>query len=501
MNFSDFFGGMGGGFPGMGGGMPGQKEEDVDTTKFYETLGIKKDADPKTLKKAYRKLAMKNHPDRGGDTEKFKKIQEAYEILSDPEKRKIYDEYGAKAAKEGSVPGMGGIFGGRSRRPTGPQKDPPITYPLNVSLQDVYNGKVKHLRYQRDVIIVNSTGKVIETNKLREAWTTCSKCGGKGMVLMSRRMGNMIMQQQARCPTCKGKGHDLKKGYTLKKKTETIEVDIEKGMKTGSKIKLRDMGDMHAGSLPADLVVTLKTKKHAKFQRKGADLLVEYKMSLKEALCGFRLEIEHLDGRKLIVDSKRGERIVSPGDIKCIPNEGMPVRGDAFTRGRLFIHFKIEFPSTDELTSSQFDKLANTLPGPSVFNSNESKSNGNVKDKKADDKMKQWRNLKMKQWNETDSKLKAKYPTLEKLTVWMDKQCERAQKLSAENNVNKNNDDNSNNMDTDDEDENIEYCTMEDIDLSKFGKSHAGAYHSGALESDSEDEGQGGPGGVQCQQM
>merc|ERR1719181_1648051 len=110
------------------------------------------------------------------------------------------------------------------------------------------------------------------------------------------------MQQQMHCPECEGKGFELKSGFSIRNRTEVLNVDIEKGMKNGHRIKLRDMGDMRPGTLPADLVVTLKEKEHCLFKRKGADLLVEYSIPLKKALCGFRIVLEHLDGRKLLVE-------------------------------------------------------------------------------------------------------------------------------------------------------------------------------------------------------
>merc|ERR1712087_803785 len=134
--------GQGGGFDGgssFGGGRP---REDIDTQKLYYTLGVAKDADEKEIRKAYRKLAVKHHPDKGGDEHMFKEINAAYEILSDPEKRQLYDKYGLEGVEEGAAPSAGGedLFsmffgGGGGRRSAGPRKGPSIQHPIKVSLE------------------------------------------------------------------------------------------------------------------------------------------------------------------------------------------------------------------------------------------------------------------------------------------------------------------------------------------------------------------------------
>jgi len=140
------FGGMGGGFEEMGGRRGPQKE--VDNTKFYTLLGVEKTASMDEIKKAFRKLALKNHPDRGGDKEKFQELQAAYEVLTDKEKRDIYDKYGEEGLKEGGggAHGMDDILGqmfgmgGRSQQ-SGPKKMKPMQHPLKVTLEEIYMGK------------------------------------------------------------------------------------------------------------------------------------------------------------------------------------------------------------------------------------------------------------------------------------------------------------------------------------------------------------------------
>mmetsp|Transcript_46596 Transcript_46596/g.63255 ORF Transcript_46596/g.63255 Transcript_46596/m.63255 type:complete len:163 (-) Transcript_46596:818-1306(-) len=153
---------------GMGG--RGRPQREVENSKLYEILGVEKTASYDEVKKAYRKKAMKEHPDRGGDKDKFQEIQGAYEVLSDKEKRDVYDKYGADGLKEGGGGGhnmedlFGGIFGGMGgmggRKPQGPKKGKPVKHQMSMTLEDVYNGKKTKIAVNRERI--------------------CTKCDGKG---------------------------------------------------------------------------------------------------------------------------------------------------------------------------------------------------------------------------------------------------------------------------------------------------------------------------------
>lgn len=302
-----FFGG-GGGFPfpgmeGMGGpGGPGGRRGggDVDTTKFYKLLDVEKNASDSEIKKAYRKLAVRHHPDKGGDPEKFKEITRAYEVLSDPEKRQKYDRFG-----EDGVDGEGGdagdIFdffnGGRSRGGGGRrrQKTKDVVQTLKVTLEQLYNGATKKMAITRQVI------------DKKKGVQTCEDCNGRGVKIEVIRMGPMIQQVQSACGACGGQG----KSFKTKQEREVLEVMITKGSPDGHKIPFREMADEHPDADTGDVVFVLKQQEHAVFKRKGADLYIERDISLVEALCGFEMEITHLDGRKLLVKSKPGD-IVKP---------------------------------------------------------------------------------------------------------------------------------------------------------------------------------------------
>ncbi|CAN0863260.1 DnaJ protein homolog 2 [Linum grandiflorum] len=241
--------------------MFGRAPKKSDNTKYYEILGVPKNAAPEDLKKAYRKAAMKNHPDKGGDPEKFKELAQAYEVLSDPEKREIYDQYGEDALKEG----MGGGGGGHN--------------PFDI-FESFFGGG-----------------------------------GGSSRGRRQRRGDDVV--------------HPLK--------PETI---------TG------------------DIVFVLEQKEHPRFKRKGDDLFVEHSLPLTEALCGFRFVLTHLDGRQLLIKSLSvpGE-VVKPDSFKAINDEGMPMYQRPFLKGRLYIHFTVDFPVS--LSPDQVKALEAILPAKS----------------------------------------------------------------------------------------------------------------------------------------
>jgi len=140
---------------------------------------------------------------------------------------------------------------------------------------------------------------------------------------------------------------------------------FEEGMKNGNKIRFREKGNMSPGFLPGDIVVILKTKKHAVFQRKNADLLMRKHLSLHEALCGFEFIIKHLDGREILIKSKPGQ-MVANNSLKMLEGEGFPHRGDKFEKGSLFVNFLVDFPGNGKLTAAQQRNIRNILTGSPV---------------------------------------------------------------------------------------------------------------------------------------
>jgi len=287
---------------GPGGGRRGSGKS-VDTTKFYKLLGVEKNATDNEIKKAYKKLALQHHPDRGGDPEKFKEIGKAYEVLQDADKRAKYDRGGEDAVSgEGGDPtdifeqffgggGGGGRGGGGRKR----QKTKDVQQPLKVTLEQLYNGQVKKMAITR---------KVIDKKK---GVQECDECGGRGVKVEVIRMGPMIQQMQSACSSCNGTG----KSFKTKQDREVLEVHIPKGAPDNHKVVFREMADEHPDADTGDVMFILKQEEHKEFKRRGADLYLERKISLVEALCGFEMEVTHLDGRKLLIKTQPGE-IVRP---------------------------------------------------------------------------------------------------------------------------------------------------------------------------------------------
>eukprot|EP01046_Picozoa_sp_COSAG06_P011366 COSAG06_NODE_646_length_13462_cov_10.233239_7_plen_427_part_01 len=254
--------GGGGGFPGFddddhpfgGRGGGGRSRGPVDNTSYYKELGVEKGASGAEIKKAYRKLAVKHHPDKGGDPEKFKNITEAFETLSDDEKRELYDQGGKEAVEGGGGGGGGGgdIFsqmfgggggGGRGGRGGGERKGKSVSHTLKVSLEEVYNGGVRKLRLGR-VVIDKEKG--------------VSKCPNPdcqgGMCIKMIRMGPMIQQVQQPCsqPGCQ-------KGFVCVRRNvkEVLEVHIPRGANDGHKLTFYEMGDEIPDGSAGDVHIVL----------------------------------------------------------------------------------------------------------------------------------------------------------------------------------------------------------------------------------------------------
>ncbi|KAM9992860.1 hypothetical protein ACTFIY_010305 [Dictyostelium cf. discoideum] len=355
-------------------------------SKFYDILGVARDASETDIKKAYRKLAIKYHPDKNPDpaaVDKFKELTVAYEVLSDSEKRDIYDKYGEEGLKEGGpgfspddifsqfFGGGGGFggFGGRGGR-RGPRKGEPLQHNLKVTLEDLYKGKVQKLALQKSSKCPDCAGK---GSTSKDGVKKCDDCHGQGFKVIHRQIGpGMVQKLQSQCPSCKGEGNVIRekdrcpkcKGNKTIQEKKTLEVNIDKGMKHGQKIVFPEEGDYESPDIvPGDVIVVLVQKEHPVFQRDGDDLVMEHELTLLEALTGFTFYITHLDGRVITVKNPPTQ-IIKQGDIKCIYNEGMPGYKRPFEKGRLFIKFNVVFPTSGQITPENAKLLEKILPKP-----------------------------------------------------------------------------------------------------------------------------------------
>jgi len=361
----------------------------VKETKYYDLLGVSPKADDNTIKKAYRKLAMKYHPDKNhGDQkaqEKFKNISQAYECLSDSEKRNLYDQAGEQGLKEGGRGGgMGGdpfdIFnmffgGGGGRRERGPRRGKDVVHQLTVTLEQLYNGCTRKLALQKKVLCNKCDGKGIkpEYSDRRDAEYDCNTCHGSGTQMRLRQLGPGMMQQiQTVCSRCEGKGHIMNpkficaacRGEKTKKERKILEINVDKGMAEGEKITFRGEGDQDPNIEPGDVVIILIEKEHDVYKRSGNDLLLNMEVDLVDALCGMKREIVTLDDRVLHLTTLPGE-IIRHGDLKMVKGEGMPTKGDPFNKGRLVIKFsEIKFPSKEwaDENAHVLAQMASLLP-------------------------------------------------------------------------------------------------------------------------------------------
>mmetsp|Transcript_6533 Transcript_6533/g.15848 ORF Transcript_6533/g.15848 Transcript_6533/m.15848 type:complete len:473 (-) Transcript_6533:109-1527(-) len=332
---------------GAGGARGPSRSEPVDNEKFYKILGVEKKATSRQIKKAYFKLARVHHPDKGGDEEKFKEIQKAYDTLSDESKRELYDRYGEKGLEQGGSPAPTNIFdlfnGGGGRRPRGPQKPQEIVVTVDLNLSDVFYGPEKTISFK----YTSATKK-----------TVCSTCNGQGAVMAQVRAGpGMIMQTQRTCPTCEGNGISFDDERTLK---ATKKVRIPKGVKNGEKIRLSGEGHRLPAMESGDVVVVCRVTKNRIFERLGADLAIKKQITLRQALCGFEFKIQHVSGTTLLVKSGKNE-IISPGQLKRVAEWGLPQKGSYDVKGNLYIKFEVLFPVASSVTDEQTKALETTL--------------------------------------------------------------------------------------------------------------------------------------------
>ncbi|KAK2865888.1 hypothetical protein Q7C36_001944 [Tachysurus vachellii] len=349
----------------------------VKETAFYDVLGVKPSASPDELKKAYHKLALKYHPDKNpAKGEKFKQISQAYEVLSDAQKREVYDRGGEAAIKEGGNGGGGGGFstpmdifdmffggGGRMRRE---RRGKNIVHRLTVSLEDLYNGATKKLSIQKNVICERCEGNgghkgVVEV---------CPTCRGSGVqVRLHQLLPGMVQQISTICGSCRGQGQRLSHrnrcktctGRKVLRQKKVLEVHIDKGMRDGQKIVFHGEGDQEPGLEHGDIIIIFEQKAHPVFTRQDMDLTMTMELQLVESLCGFQKPVQMLDNRTLLITSHPGE-LIRPGDKKCVLNEGMPMHRRPFEKGRLVILFNVVFPVANFLPVNKLKQLEQYFP-------------------------------------------------------------------------------------------------------------------------------------------
>eukprot|EP01024_Parvocaulis_polyphysoides_P032492 TRINITY_DN29067_c1_g1_i2.p1 TRINITY_DN29067_c1_g1~~TRINITY_DN29067_c1_g1_i2.p1 ORF type:complete len:350 (+),score=57.06 TRINITY_DN29067_c1_g1_i2:142-1191(+) len=330
----------------------------IQSKDYYSLLGVARDAGDDQLKRAYRKLAQKWHPDKvkGNDeekqeaTEKFQEINHAYEVLSDPEKRRVYDRHGEEGLKSmgegggggghdifsqmfGSFFGGGFGFGGEDYEDQVVKGDDVIV-DLFVTLEDLYKGREL---------------KLMRTKSVLKPTSGTRKCNCKNKVV-TKQLGPGMFQQftTKECEECPN--------VKFERETMEITVDLDQGMHTGQEILLFEQGEPEIDGEHGDLKFIVREASHSRFIRNGNDLHYNQTISLIEALTGFEHEIEHLDGHKVQLKS---QEITRPAQIQRIKGEGMPYFSQHGKYGDLFVTYTVDFPR--KLSQKQQDEIKKIL--------------------------------------------------------------------------------------------------------------------------------------------
>jgi molecular chaperone DnaJ len=333
---------------------------------YYEILGLQKGASDDEIKKGFRKLAIKYHPDKNqGDKEaeeKFKEINEAYQVLSDPQKKAQYDQYGTADFNGGGgfdaggfdfsdVGGFGDIFesffggGGfsSSRRKNGPERGADIEYNLNLTFEEAVFGVEKEVSINRHERCETCSGSGAKPGT---APKTCDKCGGSGQVRVQRNtpLGSFVSVNN--CDKCGGKGKLVSdpcptcRGTGKERKHRKIKINVPAGVDTGNVIPLRGHGEHGAnGGPPGDLYVNLRVASHAQFKRKGFDIYIDRHISFAKATLGYELKVPTVDG-EVKYDVPAGTQ---PGTVFRLKGKGVP-RVNSSGRGDQYVNIIVDVP-------------------------------------------------------------------------------------------------------------------------------------------------------------
>ena len=354
---------------------------------YYEILGVTKSATQEDIKKAFHKLAHKYHPDKGGDEKKFKEINEAYQVLSDKQKRAQYDQFG-RVFENGQQPGanpfdgqgfnwawgnrpqgedaefefdnigdifeefFGGGFGGARRtNKKNARRGKDIQVDLEINLERTLKDSVEKINLTKQVVCNRCNGNGAEPGtKVKE----CFSCRGTGQVQQVKKTVFGSYTTLATCPECKGEGTipekpcNVCKGEGRLKGTETIEVKIPAGIDANQIIRVEGKGEAgKKGAAAGNLFVRIFVKQHSVFERRGDDLFAESEINFSQAALGDEIEIKSLEGTNILLQVPAG---TESGKVLRISGKGIP-HFNGYGRGNLYVELKIKTPK--KLTREQ----------------------------------------------------------------------------------------------------------------------------------------------------
>jgi len=345
----------------------------MEKRDYYEILGVPRNADDEQIKRAYRKLALKYHPDRNpGDKEAeeaFKEASEAYEVLRDREKRQLYDRFGHAGLEGTGFRGFSGFddifssfgdifedffgFGRRSNRRSRPRQGPSLRYDLELTLEEAFSGTEEEIIFHRmeNCTVCDGTGLTPGTQP-----EVCPTCQGRGQVVRSQG----FFQISTTCPSCHGQGQIITDpcgecgGAGRVKVERKVTVKIPAGVDTGSQLRLQGEGEPgESGGPPGDLFVVIHVRDHEFFSRDGDDLVCQIPVSFVQAALGDTFQIPVLgDPGEHEITIPKGTQ---PGDVLRIRGQGMPSLHRGKNRGDLFVRVLVKIP--EKLSQRQRELL------------------------------------------------------------------------------------------------------------------------------------------------
>lgn len=360
---------------------------------YYKELEIEKDASESEIKKAYRRLSLEWHPDRNPHRikeaeEKFKRISEAYQVLSDPERKEKYDMFGH--AEEGQMPGGGqqmdpndifkmffggGMPGGFPGGMGGGMPGMGSLFTGGGMHRQKVSAKMDILEFPLETFFTGGKKKV--TTRIQELCNpcqgqgginmrSCANCQGNGFIQQMRMIGpGMVQRIQSNCDRCQGKGKVPEKicqecqGQKVKMVSRAFVIDIEPGMKDGDRIVFQGGGNAVDPSVDnGDMIFHLKEKKSDKYERRGNDLYYQQNILLGDSLIGYWVEFEHF-GEKIRYYE---EGVIEPNSMRRIRMKGMPIRGEGGNFGDLYIVYKVKYSNTKSLNDEQKQMIRQIFP-------------------------------------------------------------------------------------------------------------------------------------------